>query len=98
VVSISRTWAIELAEYKINVNCVCPGIVDTDMWVLIDTEMGRYLGLPRGEYMRSRVEQIPLGRIETVDDVANVVSFLASADADYMTGQAINVTGGTIMY
>jgi meso-butanediol dehydrogenase/(S,S)-butanediol dehydrogenase/diacetyl reductase len=48
--------------------------------------------------MRSRVEQIPLGRVETVDDVANVISFLASADADYMTGQAINVTGGTIMY
>jgi NAD(P)-dependent dehydrogenase (short-subunit alcohol dehydrogenase family) len=68
------------------------------MWELIDTEMGRYLGLPRGEYMRSRVETIPLGRVETVDDVAGVAAFLASSDADYMTGQAINVTGGTIMY
>lgn len=98
VVSITRTWAVELAPHHINVNCLCPGIVDTKMWELIDTEMGRYLGLPRGEYMRSRVETIPLGRVETVDDVAGVAVFLASSDADYMTGQAINVTGGMIMH
>jgi NAD(P)-dependent dehydrogenase (short-subunit alcohol dehydrogenase family) len=98
VVSITRTWALELAPHKINVNCICPGVVDTKMWELIDTEMGRHLGLPRGEYMRSRVEQIPLGRVEVPEDVANVAAFLCSADADYMTGQAINVTGGTVMH
>ncbi len=98
VISITRTWAVELAPHKINVNCICPGIVDTKMWEIIDSEMGRYLGLPRGEYMKSRAELIPLGRVEKVEDVAGVAAFLASADADYMTGQAINVTGGTIMY
>ncbi len=97
VISITRTWAMELAPSKINVNCICPGVVDTRMWEIIDTEMGRYLGLPHGEYMRSRTDMIPLGRVEQVEDVAGVAAFLASADADYMTGQAINVTGGTIM-
>jgi meso-butanediol dehydrogenase / (S,S)-butanediol dehydrogenase / diacetyl reductase len=86
-----------LATNKVNVNCICPGVVDTKMWEIIDSEMGRYLGLPRGEYMRSRADLIPLGRLETVEDVAGVAAFLASADAAYMTGQAINVTGGTIM-
>jgi meso-butanediol dehydrogenase/(S,S)-butanediol dehydrogenase/diacetyl reductase len=97
VISITRTWAVELAPNKINVNCICPGVVDTKMWEIIDSEMGRYLGLPKGEYMRSRADLIPLGRVEKVEDVAGVAAFLASADADYMTGQAINVTGGTIM-
>ncbi|MCL5027361.1 MAG: glucose 1-dehydrogenase [Chloroflexi bacterium] len=98
VVSITQTWAVELAPHHINVNCVCPGVVDTKMWDIIDAEMGRYLGLPRGEYMRSRIDQIPLGRVEKPEDVAGVAAFLCSADADYMTGQAINVTGGTMMH
>ena len=44
------------------------------------------------------MEQIPLGRIEKAEDVANVVGFLASSKSSYMTGQAINVTGGLVMY
>jgi meso-butanediol dehydrogenase/(S,S)-butanediol dehydrogenase/diacetyl reductase len=50
------------------------------------------------EFTRQRLGQIPLGRMETPQDVANVIGFLASSRAAYMTGQAINVTGGVIMH
>jgi len=67
--------------------------------LLADREAGEgLLGLKPGEYVKQRVEQIPLGRIERAEDVANVVGFLASSKSSYMTGQAINVTGGLVMH
>ena len=99
VISMTRSLAVAHAGHGIRANCVCPGIVETDMIFQIDREAGEKLfGLPPGEYVKQRVEQIPLGRIETPEDVANVVGFLASAKSAYMTGQAINVTGGLIMH
>jgi NAD(P)-dependent dehydrogenase (short-subunit alcohol dehydrogenase family) len=55
-------------------------------------------GLPPGEVKAQEVENIPVGRIESPEDVANMVAFLASTDADYITAQAINVCGGTVPY
>jgi NAD(P)-dependent dehydrogenase (short-subunit alcohol dehydrogenase family) len=73
--------------------------VETDMIFQVDREAGEGLmGLKPGEYLKQRVEQIPLGRIEKAEDVANVVGFLASRKSSYMTGQAINVTGGLVMH
>jgi len=94
VIGFTQGLAKELAPYKINVNAVCPGIVGTKMWDYVDERLGRRWGLPKGEALRMHIKQIPLGRLETPEDVAGVVAFLASQDADYMTGQAINVTGG----
>lgn len=97
VVGFTQALAKELGPYGINVNAYCPGIVGTDMWDLIDEKMGIYLDLPKGETLKKYSELITLGRVETPEDVACLVSYLASADADYMTGQSINICGGIIM-
>src|SRR5512134_2495138 len=97
VISMTKSLALAHAADGIRANCVCPGIVETDMIFQIDREAGeRLFGLKPGEYLKQRVEQIPLGRIEKAEDVANVVGFLASGKSSYMTGQAINVTGGLV--
>lgn len=99
VISMTRSLALAHAADGIRANCVCPGIVETDMIFQVDREAGEGLmGLKPGEYLKQRVEQIPLGRIEKAEDVANVVGFLASSKSSYMTGQAINVTGGLVMH
>ncbi len=98
VISITRSAAIALAPHRIRVNAVCPGMVDTAMWEHIDDVWGMQMqGLPKGEQMRRRLQSVPLGRMEQPEDVAKAVVFLASEEADYITGQALNVCGGLEM-
>jgi len=97
VVSVTRTAAQVLATDKITSNCICPGAVDTPMWRKIDAEWTKIEGWEVGEAWKRRTSVIPIGRPETPEDVAGVVSFLASRDSDYMTGQAIIVDGGLVM-
>ena len=97
VVSITRTAAQVLATDRITSNCVCPGAVDTPMWRKIDAEWTKIEGWEIREAWKRRTSLIPLGRPETPEDVAGVVSFLASRDSDYMTGQAVNIDGGLVM-
>ena len=86
-----------LATDRITSNCVCPGAVDTPMWSKIDAEWTAIEGGEIREAWKRRTSLIPLGRPETPEDVAGVVSFLASRDSDYMTGQAVNIDGGLVM-
>lgn len=97
VVSVTRTAAQVLAPHRITSNCICPGVVDTPLWARIDAEWAELEGWEVGEAWKRRIAGIPLGRPETADDVAGVVSFLASRDSDYMTGQAVLVDGGLVM-
>ena len=98
VVGLTQSLAKELAREQITVNAYCPGIVGTDMWAYNDREWGRLLGdYAPGELMAEWVAAIPLGRAGTNDDVANLLLFLASPDASYITGQSINVDGGMFM-
>ena len=98
VVGITQSLALELAPYKITVNAYCPGVISTDMWEYNDREWGRlYGGYSPGDYFREVVGRIPLGRPGTTQEVAGLVTFLASEDASYITGQAIHVNGGSIM-
>ncbi len=94
VISMTQSMALALAEHKINVNAVAPGIVDTPFWDEVDKQFAKLLNMEIGEPKRTFTKSIPLGRIEQPEDVAGAVAFLASADADYITQQCLNVDGG----
>jgi meso-butanediol dehydrogenase/(S,S)-butanediol dehydrogenase/diacetyl reductase len=98
VVAITQSLAMELAPFGISVNAYCPGIISTEMWEYNDREWGRLIGgYSPGEYFKEAVGRIPLGRPGSPEEVAGLVTFLASEDASYITGQAIHVNGGSIM-
>lgn len=98
VVGLTQSLAKEVALENITVNAICPGIIQTEMWDYNDRVWGRMLGdYEPGELMDSWVQNIPMKRAGSGKDVAGLVSFLASEDADYITGQTINVDGGLIM-
>jgi D-sorbitol dehydrogenase (acceptor) len=94
VINMNQSIALALAEHKINVNAIAPGIVDTPLWVEIDKQFAKLLDWEIGEPKRKFTESIPLGRIEQPEDVAGAAVFLASEDADYITQQCLNVDGG----
>lgn len=94
LIGLTQTLALEMAPHRINVNAVCPGIiVETGMRDQMDRYMVEH-GLPTA---KQREGSIPLGRVGLPYDIARIVAFLASDEASYMTGQAINVTGGLWM-
>jgi meso-butanediol dehydrogenase/(S,S)-butanediol dehydrogenase/diacetyl reductase len=97
VVGLTQAAAKELAPHGITVNSYCPGIVDTDMWEQIDAELGPYIGTEKGGAFKQYAATIPLGRPQTPDDVAALVSYLASPGSDYMTGQSVVIDGGLVM-
>lgn len=92
----TQVAAQELAPHGITVNAYAPGIVGTGMWDLIDAELSKINGKPIGQNLTENVDSIALGRIETPEDVAGVVSFFASENAAYVTGQVLLVDGGML--
>jgi NAD(P)-dependent dehydrogenase (short-subunit alcohol dehydrogenase family) len=88
VVAFTRVSAMEFGPYGINVNCICPGFVMT--------EMGAATRTP--EMVAAWASNSPLGRLAEPSDVARTALFLASSDSDYCTGQAMNVSGGMVMH
>lgn len=91
---LSQSLAQELAEHQITVNLYSPGVVDTAMWTGIDEAVTARRGTDTGSELSAMAAQIPLGRLETPADVAGLVSFLASGDSAYVTGQSFVVDGG----
>ncbi|GAA5415637.1 Diacetyl reductase [(S)-acetoin forming] [Paraliobacillus ryukyuensis] len=97
VKSFTHVAAKELASNNIRVNAYCPGVAGTAMWDRIDEEMVKYYDdLQPGDKYKEFVDGISLGRSQEPEDVANLVSFLASDDADYITGQTIVTDGGIV--
>jgi NAD(P)-dependent dehydrogenase (short-subunit alcohol dehydrogenase family) len=93
----TQAFAMEMAEHKITVNGYAPGIVGTAMWDLIDEELGKRTGVKKGDTIKKHSKDlIALGRTSVPEDVAKTVSYLASPDSDYMTGQTLIVDGGII--
>jgi NAD(P)-dependent dehydrogenase (short-subunit alcohol dehydrogenase family) len=97
VISLTRSAALSFASQGITVNAVCPGVVDTPVTKRIHEIRANALGITPEESLARMVARIPLGRIESPDDVAGAVSFLCSPDAAYITGQSLNVCGGMEM-
>jgi NAD(P)-dependent dehydrogenase (short-subunit alcohol dehydrogenase family) len=97
LIGLTQTLALELAPYKINVNAICPGLVDTER-VYFMADALKPEGTSTDDYRRhmlaERGREVPLGRAAVAEDVARTAAFLASAESDYMTGLALNVTGG----
>lgn len=99
-VGLTQVMAHELGRHGITVNAVCPGTVLTP---LLDLPGGIFdvypkrAGITREQYERKVLRTIPLGRFQTPEDVAGAVSFLASEDGGYVTGEALNVSGGQTM-
>jgi len=98
VVAFTRSAAHELAPYHINVNSVCPGNVDTEFFHKSVRAEAKAMGIPEEQRLGDYMRIIPLGRLERPEEVAKAVVFLCSAEADYITGEDLNVTGGSTMY
>ena len=97
VISLTRSAALAFAQHNITVNAVCPGVVDTPLTRKIHEDRAQALGITPEESLARMIVRIPLGRIESPDDIAGAVSFFCSPDAAYITGQALNVCGGMEM-
>jgi NAD(P)-dependent dehydrogenase (short-subunit alcohol dehydrogenase family) len=96
VVSMTRIAAAQLGPLNINVNCVCPGMVMTDMFESYLTARSEGEGRTRDEILAELLSESALGKISTVGDVANAVAFLASDEARTITGQSLNIDGGMV--
>ena len=98
-IGLTQSIALELAEFGIRVNAICPGnLLDSPLWVdSLYAQYAKNWGISQADVRKKYVEQVPMKRGCTYDDVCNVLVFLASDQASYMTGQAINVTGGQEM-
>ncbi|MGE3537998.1 MAG: SDR family NAD(P)-dependent oxidoreductase [Candidatus Tectimicrobiota bacterium] len=102
VLGLTQASALDLAPYHITVNAVCPGPVNTDRLSYWEREQAEAQGLSledfRARIVAERGKATPLGRIAESEDVANVVAFLASEEACFITGQAYNVNGGLLFH
>ena len=98
IIGLTQALAFELAP-AIRVNCVCPGITEnTGVWSNVSKDYVENLKLPINDVVKKFTSKVPMGRLAHVEDVVAVTTFLASDGAAYMTGQAINITGGREMH
>lgn len=86
LLGFSKNLAREVAEYGITVNCVAPGLIDTDIWTTMPEELAK-----------SILASIPVGRTGRVEEIAATICFLASSEAAYITGEEIDINGGSHM-
>jgi NAD(P)-dependent dehydrogenase (short-subunit alcohol dehydrogenase family) len=98
IIGFTQSLAFELAP-EINVNCVCPGITEsTGVWNNVSSGYVENLKMPMDEIVKKFTAKVPMQRLAKIEDVTAVTTFLCSKGADYMTGQAINITGGREMH
>jgi NAD(P)-dependent dehydrogenase (short-subunit alcohol dehydrogenase family) len=98
VLSITRSFAYAFAPNGVRVNAICPGIIDTPMQERVLADVAAERGLTVEELSAARNRTVPLGRSASADECAAAIWFLLSDEAAYMTGQAINFTGGLVTW
>ena len=98
VLSITRSFAYAFASNGVRVNAICPGIIDTPMQDRVLAAVAAERGLTVEELSEARNKTVPLGRAASAAECAGAIWFLLSDEAGYMTGQAINYTGGLVMW
>ena len=102
VLGLTQASALDLAQYGITVNAVCPGPINTDRMSYWERDQASEQGMSQEEFRRqivdSSAQRSPLGRIAEAEDIANMVAFLASDEASFVTGQAYNVNGGILFH
>jgi sorbitol-6-phosphate 2-dehydrogenase len=98
-IGVTQSLALEFAEQGIRVNSICPGnLLDSPLWVnSLFKQYAANQGITEAQVRQKYIDQVPMKRSCQYDDIANVVVFFASDESSYMTGQAINVTGGQEM-
>ena len=100
LVGFTQALAQEMASHRVNVNAICPGLVDTERVDFIAAALaaeGQSAEEHRAMMVRERSTRVPMGRIAQGDDIARLAAFLSSAESDYMTGLSISVSGGSEM-
>jgi NAD(P)-dependent dehydrogenase (short-subunit alcohol dehydrogenase family) len=97
VISLTQSMGLALIRHEINVNAIAPGVIDTPMWDQVDALFARHEGLQPGEKKRQVGAAVPFGRMGRPEDIVGAAVFLASADADYIVAQTLNVDGGNWM-
>jgi NAD(P)-dependent dehydrogenase (short-subunit alcohol dehydrogenase family) len=97
VISLTQSAGLDLIRHRINVNGIAPGVIDTPMWDHVDAQFARWEHRPLGEKKRLVGEAVPYGRMGRPEDMVGAAVFLASADADYVVAQTLNVDGGNWM-
>jgi len=97
VISLTQSAGLDLIRYRINVNGIAPGVVDTPMWDHVDALFAKYEHRAVGEKKRLVGEAVPFGRMGLPEDYAGAAAFLASSDSDYVVAQTLNVDGGNWM-
>ncbi|MCY3578460.1 MAG: SDR family oxidoreductase [bacterium] len=98
VLSITRSFAYALSSIPVRVNAICPGIIDTPMQDAVLDQVSALRGISPQQLSDQRQASVPLGRGATPDEIAELIWFLLSDGAGYMTGQAINFDGGLVTW
>ena len=102
VLGLTQASALDLAQYNITVNAVCPGPIDSGRLSYWERDRAQDRGISleefRGQIVEEAGQRTPLGRVAEAEDVANMVAFLASDDASFITGQSYNVNGGLLFH
>lgn len=96
VIMATKVMAAELASKGIRVNAICPGLIDTDLQDLNVALKAHVLGVDVDEARQRLVDGVPMGRMGTIAEVADLAAYLVSPQASYLTGQAINIGGGLL--
>ena len=97
IISMTYIAAVQLAPHNINVNAICPGLVDTEMLTGMLAQRSADTGTPVEQLIEGLKQMVPLGRLDDPEDIAAMVAFLAGPGGRNITGQAINIDGGLVM-